>query len=578
MTNLEEALQRAQHTEISAHIHQEMVVNAMCVVFFVALLWPTGPTPLTWLGVALIVGSDLAILRFSELWIPTHKTRQNIERALKAYIGASAIHGVAWCLLLTLIFNMLASNAGATPLILLVSGFAFAMTCGAIVLYGMLLPRLLVFIVPVNLAGALQILRVESPVLVYTGVTFTLFIIGMIIQGRVQQRRYVDLIEARFRNEQLLAAYRQQKEIAELSSRAKTRFLAAASHDLRQPIHAIGLLVDTLETQVSSPDHKVLTQSISDSVRDLTSLLEVILDISRINAGLIKANEEPIPVSRILGNLHKRFVVQALDKQIDFRVRNSDALVHADQALVERVLGNLVSNAIKYTERGGVLIGARKLSGDSVRLDVWDTGIGIPRESLDEIFLEYYQIGNLSRASTEGLGLGLSIVKGLCDALGYRLSVTSRVNRGSVFSITLPLAERNAIAAAPRIDEEPLEISARVLIIDDDRRVLGATHQLLAQRGYDVRIASSEADAVQLIDRGFVPEIVFCDYRLDDKVIGSDVLNSLRQRYGEHIRGVLITADTDPQRLVEASESGYLLRHKPLSAIEIRRTLAQLSH
>ncbi|MEO1036255.1 MAG: hybrid sensor histidine kinase/response regulator [Pseudomonadota bacterium] len=578
MNRLRETVRRTQHQDITEYSAQEMLINALCAVLFLSILWPTGPSMLAWVGIALMVGSDILILACREIWMPTVKSRENIDRALNAYKATSLAHGVGWFILLMLAFENLAGQAQLAPLLVLISGFMFAVTGGAVIMYGMHLPKLLYFIVPANLAGALQIFRFDDPALMFCGIAFVAFLAGIVIQSRYRNRSYIELIEARYRNDQLLAAYKQQKEIAEQSSRAKTRFLAAASHDLRQPIHAIGLLVDTLEVQAQTPDLKVLSQSIGESVNDLTSLLEVILDISRINAGLVKADEQSLPISRVLGNLHKRFSSQALDKGLDFRVRNSDVKVHADRALVERILGNLVSNAIKYTERGGVLVGVRKLSGDSARIDIWDTGVGIPRDSLDEIFLEYYQVGNLARASTEGLGLGLSIVKGLCDMLGYKLSVQSRPGYGSVFSIVLPLADPTDEPSAPAPTAEPADADARVLVIDDDQRVLGATHQLLARRGYDVRIATGQGEAVDIIDRGFLPDIVFCDYRLDEAVRGSDVLNVIRQRFGQHIRGVLITADTDPRRLVEASESGYVLRHKPLSANEIRRTLAQLTH
>lgn len=578
MSNLDDALRLAQHEDIVEPATQEWLINISCMVLFGVLLWDDGLPLLAWLGLALPIGADIAIRLFRDVWMPHRRTRENVRRALRAFASSAFIHGVGWFILVSLVFADLAGQPERWPVLLLISGFVFAITSGAIVLYGIYLPKLFFFVIPANLAGVLQVFRIDNTPLVFIGLLFTAFIVGIVIQARLRFRGYRELIEARFRNEQLLGAYKQQKEIAERSSRAKTRFLAAASHDLRQPIHAIGLLVDTLKVQATTPDLKVLSQSIGESVEDLTSLLEVILDISRINAGLIKADEKPLPISRVLGNLHRRFANQAIEKQIDFRVRYSDMRVHADRALVERILGNLVSNAIKYTEVGGVLVGVRKLSGDSIRVDVWDTGVGIPGESIDEIFLEYYQVGNLARASTEGLGLGLSIVKGLCDMLGYKLAVKSWPDRGSVFSITLPLADPTAETATPAELAEPTGADARVLVIDDDRRVLGATHQLLVRRGFDTRIATGEAEAIAIIDRGFLPDIVFCDYRLEDTVTGSDVLNTIRQRYGQHIRGVLITADTDAKRLIEANESGYIVRHKPLSALEVHRTLVQLSH
>ncbi len=576
MITFNEALQRAQHQDITGHFWQALVINGMSVLLFVSILWHTWPS--TWLavGVGLIVVVDTFLLVRTDLWRPRERSLESVRHALKIFTLTALTSGTAWFILATLCFNVAATEPGGTPLLVLLCGLIFSVSAGAIVNFGKFPPRLYAFIVPANLAGIVQLFRVDKPAMVFVGITFVAFLVGISISGRRFYRTYHDLVETRFRNEKLLDAYREQKDIAEQSSRAKTRFLAAASHDLRQPIHAIGLLADTLEVQAQTPDLKVLSQSIGESVSDLTSLLEVILDISRINAGLINADEKPVAVGKILGNLHKRFARQALDKQLDFRVRYSGARVLVDQALLERILGNLVSNAIKYTEDGGILIGVRNYSGNSLRIDIWDTGIGIPEDALNEIFLEYYQVGNLARASTEGLGLGLSIVKGLCTTLGYELLLKSRWQRGSVFSIVVPRAEPARLDDSPAAVAEPIDQPANVLLIDDDQRVLGATHQLLARRGYEVKIAEGEPEAVQIIERGFMPDVVFCDYRLADSVNGSDVLNGIRRRFGMHIRGVIITADTDPVRLQEASESGYLLRHKPLSALEMRRTLAQL--
>ncbi|MEO0996651.1 MAG: hybrid sensor histidine kinase/response regulator, partial [Pseudomonadota bacterium] len=321
---------------------------------------------------------------------------------------------------------------------------------------------------------------------------------------------------------------------------------------------------------------KVLSQSITESVNDLTALLEVILDISRIDAGLIRPVVTSFPINRLFFNLHKTFANAAYNKSLRFRLRNSDLLVRSDAILLERILTNLVSNAVKYTERGGLLVAARRVGRHSVRIEVWDTGVGIPADSLHEVFLEYYQIGNVSRADDEGLGLGLSIVKGLCDTLGYPLSARSRHTRGSVFTVTVPRAWHVSAAehaAAPRPDQEG---NARLLLLDDDKRVLGATQQLLGSRGYETRIAESRDEALAILDRGYRPEVVVCDYRLGDGMNGTTVLDEIRDRFGADIVGILITADTDPQRLIDARDSGYRLLHKPLSATALRNTLAML--
>lgn len=551
-------------------------IGIACAVTLTAIFWPSLPAVSLWLGAGVLLTQTVFSIILNQTWFARLNTDAGYKRGLMFIEVQAIINGTAWFFLLVGCFYATTADAESLQFFPLVCAIVMGCSAGAINILPSFMPAMLWFIIPANLSGTTLIIIGNDTDQRLVGVVFILFMIINCVMAYRRSESFREAAEIRYHNAALLEAYRDQKEIAEGSSRAKARFLAAASHDLRQPIHAIGLLVDTLESQAKSPDTKVLGQSIGESVDDLTSLLDVILDISKIDAGLIQSNPGSVPVAKILASLHKRYAQTALDKGLEFRVRFTDAIAHCDQALLDRILGNLVSNAIKYTHDGGVVIGVRRRKNKKLLIQVWDTGVGIPPEAVKEVFLEYYQIGNLARAETEGLGLGLSIVKGLCTALDYNLGVRSELHQGSVFSVLVP--EADVAAYSMPLGEQALknEGNARVLLIDDDKRVLGATNQLLCSHGYDVRVAESSDEAIKRIAGGFVPDVVFCDYRLDEPLNGSQVLDLIRERFGEQIRGVLITADTDPARLREAKRSGYLLRHKPLSAYALRETLVRV--
>lgn len=578
MVSIEENLRREQVTDIARTLPKTALAGLLCSFALTAIFWPTLPRWAWLFGTIPLAIQVTASIIINQTWFPTLKTDNDYSKAFGVIEIQAIINGVAWFVLLSGIFYSIAQGTENTLFFSLACAMVMGCSAGAINLMPSYLPAMLWFIVPANLAGATLLVIGSTRDQQAVGLMFVLF---MGISTMLAIRRYLffrEGIDIRYRNTALLEAYREQKELAENSSRAKARFLAAASHDLRQPIHAIGLLVDTLESQALSPDIKVLGKSISESVDDLTSLLDVILDISRIDAGLIQAQPTVFELGRLLGGLHKRFDHIATDKGLDLRIRDTQVRAYCDPALLERILNNLVANAIKYTHDGGILVGTRNSGPDKVRIDVWDTGIGIPGHAVKDVFLEYYQIGNLARAESEGLGLGLSIVRGLCTALGFDLQVQSKVNRGSVFSVTVPRGA--SMSVNPKRSELFLtkEGDADVLLIDDDARVLGATSQLLSSHGYNVRVAVSSGEALNLIECGFSPDVVICDYRLNEERNGSDVLTDIRRQYGTHIQGILITADTDPQRLLDAKRSGYALRHKPLSAVELRETVATLAH
>jgi len=362
------------------------------------------------------------------------------------------------------------------------------------------------------------------------------------------------------------------------ANHAKSRFLAAASHDLRQPMHALGLFVSQLNNRIKDPENRLLTGRIEAAVTALQGLLDALLDVSRLDAGVVTANFSDFKVGKVLERVEMAFAPDASDRNLRFRVRPCALPVQSDPVLLERILINLVANALRYTQAGGILIGCRR-RGTMVRIEVWDTGVGIAPEHQQAIFQEFYQVGNPERDRTKGLGLGLSIAGRLARLLGGRIDVHSSPGHGSVFAVEVPRAtdfHEDRVASMPRGIDEPLH-NALVLIIDDDSLVREALTGLLQQWGCRVFTAATGEEALtRLSESGLSPDAVLCDYRLPDGEIGSDAIRALRERYGAKLPAALITGDTAPERLREARESGVPLLHKPVQPGRLRALLEHL--
>lgn len=362
------------------------------------------------------------------------------------------------------------------------------------------------------------------------------------------------------------------------ANRAKSRFLAAASHDLRQPMHALGLFVSQLNQRIKDPENRHLTGRIEASVAALQGLLDALLDVSRLDAGVVTANLSDFNVQSVLERIENAFAPDATDRGLLYRVARCRLAVHSDPVLLERILLNLVANALRYTESGGIVIGCRR-RGDRVRVEVWDTGVGIAPEHRQAIFQEFYQIGNPERDRTKGLGLGLSIAARLARLLGGRIDVRSVPGRGSVFAVEVPRAteirESPAARAPSRIHEPPHD--ALVLVVDDDALVREALSGLMQQWGCTVvAAASGEAALTALSQQNRSPDAVLCDYRLPAGETGNEVIRRLRERYGSGLPAALITGDTAPETLREAKQSGIPLLHKPVQPARLRALLEHL--
>jgi two-component system, sensor histidine kinase len=371
-------------------------------------------------------------------------------------------------------------------------------------------------------------------------------------------------------SEELGRLYRKLEE-ADL---AKSRFLAAASHDLRQPLHALTLFVTQLRGEKNRAEKTRLIGRIDAAVAAMNELFNELLDISRLDAGVLVPSILEFPVNQLLDRIEMTFAAAAREKGLRLQVVSHNAWIRSDFILLERILFNLVSNAIRYTEAGGVVVGCRRRAS-ALRVEVWDSGIGIPQDQHRNVFGEFYQVPAVARDSRGGLGLGLAIVERLCRLLGHPIELTSAPGQGSRFFISVPLTVPVASTAHP---PQPAIDHARgksVVVIDDDALVLDGMCGVLKSWGCNVVTATSgDAALAALLERQ--PDIIISDYHLRDGKTGFEVIESIRRAFGTSIPAFVISGDTAPERLREARASGYYLLHKPVLPMTLRSVVSQL--
>ncbi|MDP2832468.1 MAG: hybrid sensor histidine kinase/response regulator [Pseudomonadota bacterium] len=368
-----------------------------------------------------------------------------------------------------------------------------------------------------------------------------------------------------------------QKNAAEAAVLAKSRFLAAASHDLRQPLHALTLLLAALRERPLEGEARRLVEHIDDSASALEGLLNALLDLSKLDAGVVTAHTECFPAQRTLDNLSRQFAPLARAKGLRLRIHGGAYCRQTDPVLLERILNNLVGNALRYTDCGGVLVGMRRTSL-GVRFEVWDSGRGIPTAFRERIFEEYFQLENPERRRDKGLGLGLAIVARLAHLLGSGVVVESTPGRGSCFRFQVACCQppQQPVEAVPITFTLPLT-GILVAFIDDDEQILEAMMQVFEQWGVEMA-AGSEVEVVrdELRELGRAPDLILSDYRLRGGRTGIDAVRLLREAFGESIPAALITGDTAPETIQAIAASGLALLHKPLKPAKLRAFLSHL--
>ena len=364
-----------------------------------------------------------------------------------------------------------------------------------------------------------------------------------------------------------------QLQAANLS---KSRFLAVASHDLRQPLHALNLFAAQLRSEKNPAERDRLALRIDIAVANMNELFNALLDISKLDAGALSANISEFPIERVLNRISATFTQAARDKGLHLRVVPSSLWVRSDAILMEQILLNLVSNAMRYTPAGGIVVGCRRVQ-NRVRIEVRDSGIGIAPDQLRSIFNEFYQVTTPERSKV-GLGLGLAIVERLCAVLEHPIGLTSTLGKGSRFSITVPQVPAHEgratdVASGPAV---PDRLRGKlILAIDDDVLALEGTSGLLKSWGCRVVSAQSDHEALTKLD-GEAPDLIISDFHLQDDRTGVDAITKLRTAFDSSIPAVLVSGDMSSQRMGEIKATSHHLLHKPVNPMTLRAIMSRL--
>jgi signal transduction histidine kinase/CheY-like chemotaxis protein len=373
---------------------------------------------------------------------------------------------------------------------------------------------------------------------------------------------------------------REAIQAAVLANQSKTRFLAAASHDLLQPMNAARLFVSILRQQQDPKGEQAkLVMRVDRSLTAAEELLNALLDISKLDSGMYDPEPEVIAVTDLFEQLRRRFKGLAANRNLQFRVHPVEHHIFSDRNLLYRIIQNFLANSIRYTEKGGVLLGCR-VRGDQLRISVWDTGVGIEDSEAEAIFQEFHRLDYALRLDEKGLGLGLAICDRIARMLDHDIDLQSRPGHGSCFSVTVPLASPGAIEnqirpVAAAVEQSKLE-GLTVLCIDNEPDILEGMNMLLDRWGCNVMLAENQQQAVQQIRKHGAPGLVLVDYHLSDQANGLDVMEHLDKLLDTKLPAIVITADRSPELHDKARKQNYGLLRKPIKPAALRALMTNM--
>lgn len=585
-TTTDDRSQLLERIELTRVLYRQGTIGAIASNFVVPSLivfglWDAVPRVLLVAWLALCTSVGIFRLAIYMAFNRAEHVESSIMQWQRYAVIAAALSGVVWGSSSYLVYL-----PGALEYQLLLGLALAGLTLGAVGSLSSHMPAFVMFFLPSMAPYALAWLTSPDRLRVVIALLVMTFMVVVYLFAKNQGRSLRESLRLRFANLELVDELTlqkneviAQKNEAERANVAKSRFLAAASHDLRQPMHALGLFVETLRSQISTREGRRLLTSIEASIDAMDGLFNALLDISRLDAGVVRPNISVFMIDHLLARLKNEFLPQAAAKGLMFSVVRSSLVISSDYVLLERILGNLLSNALRYTTCGRVLIGCRR-RGQHVCVEVWDTGPGIPAERRQDIFHEFVQLGNPERDRSKGLGLGLAIVERTARLLNHEIRMDSRVGRGSRFVIVIPAADPSLAhigAARPLLSADSQFNGKVVLVIDDELAIRSAMRALLESWGCRVTIAASANDAIgHLAEGAQQPHVIIADYRLRDDESGVDAIRRVHAHIGRLVPALLITGDTAPERLREAEHSGYKLIHKPVRPARLRVALSNV--
>lgn len=562
-----------------------ILINLPIVLLLAYIYWPY--VNQFWLSVW---ASSMLIVMFIRIFLVTIKvkpitSRLTTEKQEKVLVLNSIISGVLWGWAGYLLFvpEMLEYQL-IILLVLIVKG------TGSVSTIINSLPAFCAYFPTSMLPISIMFLIQKEATAVALGILCLLYIAVMLLFGRNINRTLSESLRIRYENQQLLKETEERKQEAEKANLAKTHFLAAASHDLRQPIHAMSLLLNILEDKFTTKEavigmceerEKDVLFKMRGTVESLQNLLDALLDISRLDAGAVTVNNEEIDLLTVFQNLQNELQVLAEEKKLTLIWPRNSIHSKTDPALIEQILRNLINNAIRYTEKGKIVISNTRID-NKVKITVSDTGIGIAEDQQKTIFDEFYQVGNQQRDRSHGLGLGLAIVKRTVELLGSQIHIQSALGKGTSFSFTLDVLEHTD-TVIPRQDIGLItsklgqEQGNVVVLIEDDKDVKDAMQLLLEKWGY-ITIVGSDSDSIlaQLSthsNQHLSPDIIISDLQLAENKNGLDEVKHIKKSLKKPVSVLILTGNIQAEQSEDVKASGWPILYKPVAPARLRAFL-----
>jgi len=549
-----------------------LVVSSIFVnVLLVLVLWPqfSGSVLIAWLTVSCLVAGARW---WSTRTFSIDSTDQyNYAKQLKMHAFWSALNGATWGAA-ALFFQDPSAPIYSVFLICALTGY-ISVTILSNTLY---LPQFYGFVFCATLAFVLSYLILGGSFYAVLCVYAMLYSSVMIVFGRIANRNYVDAKRLEFENKELLKKVTHEKRQADKANAEKSHFLATTSHDLRQPLHAMGLYIDALEPRMENLTDKEIVSKLKMSGQALNELLHGLLDISRLDAGALTHNPQHSSLASVIDRLLEELAPEFADSGIELFVEvNDQHYVYADAVLLARVVRNLLSNALKYTSTGFVKIKSVEI-GDVLELTISDSGIGVPKDKIELIFSEFTQLHNPERDRSKGLGLGLSIVRRLCELQEITYRFESQVGKGSSVTLSLPKGEF-AMRALQKKTNAPAVKGLAILFVDDEQSIRDGMRMMIRSWRCTPLIASNCEEAISLIhEHNDSIDLLISDLRLRNNENGVDLINTVREELNQDVPAIVVTGDTAIERIELAQSANVLLMHKPIQPETLREQISTL--
>ncbi len=548
----------------------------------IAVMWKTAPVVLFAAWVAAIIANQAWRYELARRYRRAAPTGAGQRRWGYASALGSGLAGALWGAAATVLF--VPGDIGHQALLIVC---LFGVILGGINLTAVYKPTFYAFALPALVPLIVRVALVGDQVHEFIAAVMVVVLAFILRFGHSLNKLMADSLSIRYENDELIRALQRQtvaadtaRAVAEAANRGKTQFLAAASHDLRQPLHAMGLFAAALSARVREPELREIVASMNTSVEALERLFSALMDISKLDAGAVAPERATVPLAPLFARLERQFAPLATARRLRFHVVPTRAWVDSDPVLLERILANLIGNAIHCTERGGVVVGARRRAGH-FRIDVVDSGIGIAATHHARIFEEFYRADACRTDGHRGMGLGLAIVRRLAHLLEHPLTLASAPGRGARFSVAVPraatIATRGDCAALCPPARATALPGALIMVVDDDATVVEGMRACLTQWGAVVLGAANGAQALALLgsERRY-PDLIVADYRLADGEFGTSVIAQLRDELGMTIPALLVSGDASADAIAAMHASDLQVLLKPVLPEELRAAAERL--